>query len=314
VRDAQGNPVDVANQVEVDFSTVVSPGGGVQIFPLTATTDDQGRVRTTVTSGTVSGVVQVRAQIDGPPILRSNPVQIVIHSGLPDANHFSVSRNTFNMPGGVVYGLTNTITAFVGDRYGNPVENGTAVYFTTDGGIIQGAGFTTNGITSATLTTAAPFPSAVHPSFGRSGYATIRARTADWNSQSIEATTTVLFSAGASINVTSGAVINVTHGPGPGHKVEYTVADANGNPLAPGTNITVTVEGQEINVIGDVNITLPDVLLPGQGVTQFAFTVSDANFNVDAEQPVQVTIKVSGPNGNITRTLTGASFKSLPGQ
>ncbi len=314
VRDAQGNPIDLANQIEVDFTAVVNPGGGVQIFPLTATTDDQGRVSTTLTSGTVSGVVQVRAQYDGPPILRSTPVQIVIHAGLPDANHFSVNRPILNMPGGVVYGLTNTITAFVGDRYGNPVENGTAVYFTTNGGIIQGAGFTTNGITSTTLTTAAPFPSVVHPDFGRAGYATIRARTADWNNQSIETTTTVLFSTSSLIDVTSGAAIIVNNGPGQGHRVEYTVSDANGNPLAPGSTIVVTVEGQKINVIGDVNITLPDLMVPGPGSTTFAFTISDADHTLNAEEPVQVTILVTSPNGSVSRTLTGSSFKSKPGQ
>jgi len=314
VRDAQGNPIDLANQIDVDFSAVVNPGGGLQIFPLTAKTDDQGRVSTTLTSGTVSGVVQVRAQYNGPPVLRSTPVQIVIHAGLPDANHFSVSRPVLNMPGGVVYGLTNTITAFVGDRYGNPVENGTAVYFTTNGGIIQGAGFTTNGSTSVTLTTAAPFPSVVHPDFGRAGYATIRARTADWNNQSIETTTTVLFSTSSLINVTSGATINVNNGPGQGHRVEYTVSDVNGNPLAPGSTIVVTVEGQKINVIGDVNITLPDLMVPGPGATTFAFTISDADHALDAEEPVQVTIRVTSPNGSISRTLTGSSFKSKPGQ
>lgn len=314
VRDANNNPLNEDNPIEVSFAAVVNPGGGVVISPATAMTDANGRVTTTVTSGTVAGVVQVRAQSTATPTLRSTPVQIVIHAGLPDADHFSVTRATRNVPGAVVYGVTNTITAFVGDRYGNPVENGTAVYFTTNGGIIQGAGFTTNGITTATLTTAAPFPAAAHPDFGRPGYATIRARTADWNNLSIEKTTTVLFSGSPIINVTSGANINVAHGPGAGHRVTFTVMDDNGNPMAAGTTISVTVEGQEINVIGDVSVTLGDVMTPGPGNTEFSFTVSDANFDLNAEQPVQVTIKVDGPNGSASRTLTGSSFKTRTGQ
>lgn len=313
VRDGNNNPLNEANAIDVSFAAVVNPGGGVVISPSTARTDANGRVTATVTSGTVAGVVQVRAQAVDTPTLRSTPVQIVIHAGLPDADHFSVTRATRNLPGAVIYGVTNTVTAFVGDRYGNPVENGTAVYFTTNGGIIQGAGFTTNGSTSVILTTAAPYPTAVHPDFGRPGYATIRARTADWNNQSIEKTATVLFSGSPIINVTSGANLTVTHGPGAGHRVTFTVMDVNGNPMAAGTTIQVTVEGQELNVIGDVDITLPDVLHPGSGITEFSFTVSDANHTVDAEQPVQVTIKVDGPNGSASRTLTGSSFKSRTG-
>jgi hypothetical protein len=72
---------------EVEFRLGSSPGGGEVIDPLTAISDDNGEVRTTLTSGTVSGVVQVIASIprDGFDV-ESRPVRVSIQSGLPSSN------------------------------------------------------------------------------------------------------------------------------------------------------------------------------------------------------------------------------------
>ena len=63
----------------------VNPGGEAFIYPQSATTDENGIVTTNVSSGTIAGVVQIIADatVDG-RVIRSKPVAIAIHGGLPD--------------------------------------------------------------------------------------------------------------------------------------------------------------------------------------------------------------------------------------
>src|SRR5206468_7073605 len=125
--------------------------------PDTVSTDSDGLASVTVTSGTLAQAVQVRAQITGTAI-HSEPVRVAIHGGLPNANHFSFAVERKNVPG-LVFLILDPITALVGDRYGNPVQEGTAVYFTTTGGVIQGSAPTDDhGLAKVDLVTGNPFP------------------------------------------------------------------------------------------------------------------------------------------------------------
>ncbi|CUS77712.1 hypothetical protein JGI16_10072 [Candidatus Kryptonium thompsonii] len=132
VQDSSGKPVDLAHSVEVNFKIGSGPGGGEFVYPPKARTDSKGRVTVNIVSGTKAGVVQIVAEsFIGTKVIRSLPVVIVIHGGLPDSAHFSIAPEKLNFPGYNIFGLTNKITAYVGDKYGNPVKPGTAVYFTT---------------------------------------------------------------------------------------------------------------------------------------------------------------------------------------
>jgi hypothetical protein len=245
--------------------------------------------------------------LPGGAILRTQPISVIIHSGLPDAAHFSMSTQQRNVPGCVRYGVTNTITAYVGDRYGNSVPVNTPIYFTTNGGIIGGSAATAlNGTATTTLLTAAPCPT--HPTLGP-GFATVRARTADVNNNTIETTNVVLFSDASTLTV-SPQVVNVPNGGS--QSFVMTIDDINGNPLAPGTTITVTAEGEGITVLGDVSKTLPDTQGRGPGLTEFRFTLEDVDGAVTEQKAVEVRIDIVSPNGNIAARISGSSFKILP--
>lgn len=309
VTDSVGVPLSLSRQTTVTFRLGASPGGGEFLSPASAMTNEAGIATTVLESGTVSGVVQVIAEVaktDG-TVLRSNPERIVIRSGPPSVDHFSVAASIFNMPGYHTYGLNSAITAFIGDRYGNKVDAGTAVYYTTDGGIIQGAAFTGTGSSLgqavSNLTTAAPFP--VHPDLGP-GFATVRVRTVDHNNQNIETSILVLFS-GYPVIQTETTSIDIPHLGS--QTVRFRVTDQFGNPLAAGNTITVNVEGDNMKVIGDTNITLPDTQFPGLGITDFSFTISDDDREEESLEVARVTIEVSGPNRSAKMVIEGVTRK-----
>jgi hypothetical protein len=298
VQDSSGKPVDLAHSVEVSFRIGSGPGGGEFIYPPKARTDAKGRVTANIVSGTKAGVVQIVAESNvGSKTIRSLPVVIVIHGGLPDSAHFSIAPEKLNFPGYNVFGLRNKITAYVGDKYGNPVKPGTAVYFTTTGGIIEGSALTNEqGQGSVDLISAEPRP--VHPVLGP-GYAVITATTADENQRTIKAETIVLFSGIPQITV-EPATFDI---PNLGSQVfNYTVSDQNGNPLTGGTTIRVTIDGKDIRALGDLDITIPDTR--DRSWTRFSFAIQDTTSDT-VERPVLIRISASGPNGSATVNISG---------
>ncbi len=306
VKDSAGRPIDQEHAARVQFTISQGPGGGENISPQTATTGESGMVAANLNSGTKAGAVKVRATIDrGSFTVRSSPVTIAIHSGQPDEDHFGVAAEQINFPGYNKFGLVNNITAYVGDKYGNIVESGTVVYFTTDGGHIEGSA-KTDGQGKATVELISNNPRPEHPDLGP-GYATIEAQTVDENDEQITTSTTVLFSGVPqvkNINPTNFSIPN-----GGSQQFTYEVSDQNGNPLAPGTNISVNAEGQGIEVIGDVSVTLGDAFQSGYGTTDFTFTLSDAEGDTLATRAVQITIVTEGPNGKAQATISGSHDK-----
>ncbi len=301
VRDSSGNPIDITRAVTVNFTLGANPGGGLFIDPPSKKTNSEGRASVNITSGTAAGVVQIIAEVNlGSRIIRSKPVNIAIHGGLPDLNHFSLASEFLNFPGLVEYGLFNKISAYVGDKYSNPVKPNTIVYFSTTGGIIQGSAVTNEmGVATSQLMSALPYP--IHPTLGP-GFATVRASTADENNQTISREIVILFSGYPSTLTISPSTFNIPNG---GSQVfYYTVADGNGNPIASGNTISVTVEGN-VKAQGDISINMPDT--QSRGWTQFSFTVLDADPEKNETAPVTIKIEVDGPNGKNYLTITGTS-------
>ncbi len=298
VQDSSGKPVDLAHSVEVSFRIGSGPGGGEFVYPPKARTDSKGRVTANIVSGTKSGVVQIIAEtVVGTQTIRSLPVVIVIHGGLPDSAHFSIAPEKLNFPGYNIFGLTNKITAYVGDKYGNPVKPGTAVYFTTTGGIIEGSTLTDDrGQGTVNLISAEPRPN--HPVLGP-GYAVVTATTADENQRTIKAETIVLFS-GIPVITVDPMSFDI---PNLGSQVfNYTVSDQNGNPLSGGTTIKVTIDGKDIRALGDLDIVLPDTR--DRSWTRFSFAIQDTAGDV-TERPVLIRISTVGPNGSATVSIQG---------
>ena len=303
VADSLGRPINLNNQIEVSFEFGVDPGEGAFIFPPTALTNASGQVKTNISSGTKAGVVQIiaRATVGGRTI-RSLPVALAIHGGLPDSEHFGVATEQFNVPRAwVSWGIPNGITAFAADQYSNPVRPNTVVYFTTTGGIVEGSG-TTDPLGRASVTLISGPPAPVHPVHGN-GYLTVTATTADRFDAEISSTVLVLFSGVAGIEVPTGQGALTL-----GRSYQFFVYDENQNPLGSGTRITVLAEGENVDAFGNTDVDLTDHLFAGPGVTDFTFGIQsggqvDADGNPLPSKIEAVTIKVTSPNGNAERVI-----------
>ncbi|MGS0724199.1 Ig-like domain-containing protein, partial [Shewanella sp. 30m-9] len=121
VLDKNGNVV--ANQnVKFALNTTV---GGVKIDPLQATTDNSGIVQTVVTTGTVATSLRVTATVDNGaiPTISSQSSQLIVSTGIPDQDSFSLAATILNPEGWNVDGTEVTVTARMADAFNNPVPD-----------------------------------------------------------------------------------------------------------------------------------------------------------------------------------------------
>ncbi len=266
-----------------------------------------GRVATTVNSGTVAGVMQfvasLRRESDGVTI-SSTPVVITVNAGLPDQVHFTVAPDEYNFPGLDWLGRIDQITVQVGDKYSNPVKLNTAVYFNTTGGIINASGFTNNdGQARVDLHSGNPRPS--DPTYGP-GFGWVYASSVGENGVSVKDSILILFSGFSRISNISPSTFVVDSASGySSGPIHFTVSDQNGNPLSQGTHIKVTLQytpppltSINLNVTGDVDITLGDTQAKGAGSTDFTFQVVDQSSpHLSTRIPVTAIIEVTSRNG-----------------
>jgi len=300
VLDSSGIQISQENSVIVKFSFLSNPGGGEYLYPDSSITNAFGRASVTLNSGTIAGVIQILATIElQNKIIQSRPVLISIHGGLPDENHFDVASEFLNYPEYGILGYVIPFTAYVGDKYSNPVRPNTSVYFATTSGIIEGSELTNDlGAATVDLITQ-PFPD--HPIYG-AGFFEVTASTIDENSQMIYTNSVRLLSGYPVINV-SPQQIDIQNGGS--QNFTYTVSDGNNNPLAKGTTISVTVVEGNISLLGDIDYTLPDT--QSRAFTQFTFTAFDSK--PDTLNPVNAVIKINaaGPNGDESMSIYGIS-------
>ncbi len=144
VRDINGNPLP--GHV-VDFALTNSEGG-ITLQPEKAISDSNGRVQTVITSGVVQASVRVRASFTpskGPEIFTFSNI-LVISTGLPDQNSFSIAPQVLNPEALNFNGVIVGIAVIAGDRFNNPVPDGTPVNFVAEGGVIEASCFTKAGL------------------------------------------------------------------------------------------------------------------------------------------------------------------------
>ncbi len=303
VQDSNGVHIDLDNQETVQFRLGNAPGGGEYIHPASVVTNALGRASATLNTGFVAGVVQVIAEITkGTEIIRSKPVLIAIHGGLPDSAHFGVASSRLNYPAWGIIGYDINFTAYVGDKFSNPVRPETAVYFETTKGIIEGSDLTTTFGTATVKLLTQPFPDFKEGIYVNNGFFRVTARTANENYQPIHTSTVRLQSGQPFISGVSPQTFDIANGGA--QSFTFHVADINDNPIASGNTIAVTVTSGDIDVAGDVSISMPDVQF---GNKQFYFTISDKDSDEDKPQTSSVTITSSGENGNASFSITGTS-------
>jgi hypothetical protein len=149
VLDRNGNPVS-GQSVNFALSTSV---GGLSLNPGSSTTGADGIVSTVVAAGTINTPVRVMATLAGTSITTLSD-QLVISTGIPDQNSFSLSTQIFNVEGGNYDGcespVGSRIRVSLADHFNNPVPDGTAVSFTAEGGTVDASCLT--GLVNTTLT------------------------------------------------------------------------------------------------------------------------------------------------------------------
>lgn len=176
VLDANNNPV--LDGTEVNFDIYASPPVSPEFPDCVDFLSSEGPIptinghaSTSYSSGCVSGTARIRASctVPGGAIIDAVSTEIIIYAGPPyigdvedgcNSSHTTVGSNPCSMYGLDVVGDSVEIVALVGDRYRNPVTPGTAVYFTTSGGIITtNTGYTNeDGFARVTLYSGHPLP------------------------------------------------------------------------------------------------------------------------------------------------------------
>ncbi|MFV1980919.1 MAG: Ig-like domain-containing protein [Rhodothermia bacterium] len=314
VTDSTGIPVSRESAVEVRFTLGEQPGGGEFIFPTEQSTDGNGQVVVNLSSGLKAGAVQIVAEATvGDNVIRSLPVTVAIHGGLPDQTHFTLGPAKFNFPGLNKFGLTNAISVIVGDKYSNPVKPGTAVYFSTSHAVIEGS-VTTNdqGRGAVNLISANPLPA--------DGVAIITAATADEDQARVSAQTPVLLS-GIPVVTVSPLVAEI------GQFYDLTVTDQNGNPLVEATSIRVRADGRFVKTVGNIDVRLDDTIFTGltfndivrgPGITEFQFGVVERERGIGETGTTElgaIVINVTGGNGALEVVLlpSGEAFSKTDG-
>jgi hypothetical protein len=316
VRDSLGIPIDRQRRVFATYGVQFFPnslvGGGTPptVIPSTDSTDDSGKLRTTVASGSEAGVVQivVQIQLPGRPVLVSQPVRISVHAGFADQGHFSLIPSRWVFGG---YRLREDIkfTVVVGDTFSNPVQSGTAVYFHSQAGVIQtgssdfSAYTDPSGLATVALLPVNPTPDpsgtlrAGRPTYdttlsqGRVGYHWVWAQTQGSGGRLI--IDSVLVVQGIAPIIVTGipdTVVPIASGTRVSVPISITIKDGHGNPAPDGTTISASVKldnapiGFQVGVIGDISTDFPVNIpnasyarFPQRGITDFTFRVVDGS-------------------------------------
>ncbi len=316
VVDSAGRAIDTEGAVDVNFSILKGPEGGETLIPSTVRTNADGQVVTSLFSGDSAGVVRVRAEITRSDIgltIQSDPILVAINGGFPAPDRFFVASENINLEGyGIIANGSSVISypiiASVGDKFGNPVKEGTAVDFRTIGaGVIQGSALT-DAFGAATVNLRPDGSQPTSDPLGV-GFFTVRAKTVDENNDFVTQDLKLLFSTSQAIITVNPNSVNI---PSNGSQsFDYTITDLNGNPMSAGSLISIDVAAG-LEASGDVGFSLGDWTTTGPGKTEFGFTVSDTDDENSDQVGTSITISVtSAATGSVTSlTISGTRAKS----
>lgn len=169
VVDGAGNPLGGA-KVTFDLSTrvgclalssdvVTSPTAlPCPGFTLGSASSDPstGNVVVDVFSGNVSTAVRATASTGN---ISTQSDRLLVSTGIPSQDSFSLAASAHNIEGWNYNGEKTTLTIRSADHFHNPVPDGTAVSFTSEGGVVLPGCNTVGGICTTELTSQALRPS-----------------------------------------------------------------------------------------------------------------------------------------------------------
>jgi hypothetical protein len=155
VIDTAGQP-KMNQQVDFALNTTV---GGLSLSSSSASSANDGTVYVFVQAGIIATTVRVTATLAGiTPRIATQSDQLVVSTGVPAQDGFSISIETLNPETWNTDGVIDKVTVRLSDHFHNPVPDGTAVYFTTSGGSIQPSCITVSGACTVNWTSQNPRP------------------------------------------------------------------------------------------------------------------------------------------------------------
>ncbi len=340
VLDSLGFPLDINHSDTVTFVPTgipVTSGNPAYVTPTFGVTNGSGEASTTINSGTVAGTIQLVAtlRLRSGTIVESSPVLITVDGGLPDQAHFELNSNlphAANFAGYDWSEVPQGFTVQAGDKYANPVHPGTAIYFSTTGGIITAAGQTdAGGHANATLYSGNPLPktSGLDPAYfgDGTGYAYVKAFTEGENGVTVADSDLICISAsvGPILFDDSISIAPVILSDGIGSvTIPVHISDRFGNPLEAGTTISssvsVTPPPPNSGITWSVSTAglpsdnggqaLGDYLTRGSGSTEFTLIVSGSAYPaaILATSPLAFTVTVTVKGRNTDNESVSNSF------
>jgi hypothetical protein len=157
VLDNNGEPVP---QQIVNFALDTTLGG-IALSSASGVTGDNGEVTVIVQSGTIHTPVKVTAtttDVNSDISYSTQSDALVVSTGLADQDSFSLSISDCSPESYSIDGVTVSVNLYAADHFNNPVPDGTAISFTTEGGSIVGSCNTSGGTCSVTWTSQDPRP------------------------------------------------------------------------------------------------------------------------------------------------------------
>lgn len=142
--------------VIVDFSLSVE-GNGLTLVNKEATSDKNGVVSTTVQAGNVATSVVVTAKARSTNIATQSK-KLIVSTGIPDQDSFTIGADNPYPMGWDHNDIKANISVQLADAFNNPVSDGTAVSFTTEGGTIADACTTDKGKCTVIWSSSNPRP------------------------------------------------------------------------------------------------------------------------------------------------------------
>lgn len=145
VTGSTGAPI---KNVMVDFSLSAQGGGaslgGLALVNSEALSDKNGLVSTTVQAGNIATTVVVTAKTRSGNIATQSK-KLIVSTGIPDQDSFTLGANDHYPMAWDHNDIQSTFTVQLADAFNNPVSDGTAISFTTEGGAIDDACITEKG-------------------------------------------------------------------------------------------------------------------------------------------------------------------------